>query len=67
MKTQGEWDKLHNGRCQCASAELEETPSLPNATRCVKCGGWFALRISSMADLERFRECFATPDLPPSK
>lgn len=46
-------------RCKCPTVEFEEVPGLAQCLRCVKCRGWVAMRLSTMEDLARFRECFA--------
>ena len=41
------WADILTRKCNCFSSELEEVDGLPNCTRCLKCGGWFALRVSN--------------------
>jgi len=57
--TVGKWSHIQSLRCECREAVLEEVPGYANCTRCKTCGGWFALRINSLTDLDKFRECFA--------
>jgi len=46
-------------RCECdGRLNIVDIPGRPNCTRCADCGGWVALRINSMDELDALREVF---------
>lgn len=58
---------MEANRCKCHGPDLEETPGLPQCLRCVKCKGWFTMRVSSLDELAKFRECFAPVEAQPNE
>lgn len=43
-------------RCKCPQPEPQRVND--NMEECAKCGGWFAVRLTSLEDLEEFRKRF---------
>ena len=43
-------------RCECPQPEPVRVND--NMEECAKCGGWFAVRLTSLEDLELFRQRF---------
>jgi hypothetical protein len=43
-------------RCECADVkDVRPSESAPGVTVCTSCGGWFAMRIDSIEQLEALR------------
>ena len=46
--------RVHRLRCECKPPVIhEEVEGMRDTTRCVKCSGWFTLRVGTQDELDR--------------
>lgn len=55
-------------RCGCPEGEIEQVPGHPQCLRCIKCGGWFTMRVSSLDELDEVMRLVGNePQVPASR